>query len=60
MPKLDLISYINVILSAVKFCNEMILYFCRLSSVPPRFQDWSEQRNAEREAAIAAAAAATG
>ena len=28
--------------------------------MPPRFQDWSEQRNAEREAAIAAAAAATG
>ena len=32
----------------------------RQSNLPPRFQDWSEQRTAEREAAIAAAAAATG
>ena len=37
-----------------------VISLCRQSSVPPRFQDWSEQRNAEREAAIAAAAAATG
>ncbi|XP_065053581.1 cAMP-regulated phosphoprotein 21-like isoform X3 [Rhopilema esculentum] len=32
----------------------------RQSNIAPRFQDWNEQRNAEREAAIAAAAAATG
>ncbi len=32
----------------------------RQAGAAPRFQDWGEQKNAEREAAIAAAAAATG
>jgi len=54
----DVVSNTSVVVSPRE--TEINSETIRQASVPPRFQDWSEQRNAEREAAIAAAAAATG